>query len=280
MMLRCTIVVCCAATLSACSDNRTPAPIHANYDAGSLPQLTCVPNLDGQIDSSELSPALNIPARYLVSPQGKTRTVDLIGAISTQGRRTWDFGADYADDQTATISAVGLSGKWYAASFPTATFTTPFDAGGSTEAIYSYNSNAIALLGLASKNVDGPGGKTLLVYTPPITVYRFPLSVGSRYTSTGTISGGTLRGQPYAGKDTYDINVDASGEVKLAAYSFTQALRVRTSVTVEPSAGMAITTKQTQFLFECFGEIARATSQTGETNDDFTTAAELRRLGQ
>jgi hypothetical protein len=32
-------------------------------------------------------------------------------------------------------------------------------------------------------------------------------------------------------------------------------------------------------MFECFGEIARATSQPNETNDDFTTAAELRRFG-
>jgi hypothetical protein len=37
-------------------------------------------------------------------------------------------------------------------------------------------------------------------------------------------------------------------------------------------------TRQTSFFFECFGEVARATSQPNETQDDFTTAAELRRL--
>lgn len=280
MMLRCTMTMAFAAVLAACSDNRTPAPTHPAYDAGTLPQLTCVPNLDGKIDANELSPALDIPVHYLVSPSGKTRTVDLVGGVDAQGHRVWDFGADYADDQLATISATGLQGKWYAASFPGATFTAPFDAGDTTEAVYAYNSNAITLLGLASKNADGPGGKTLLVYAPPITVYGFPLVVGAHTTSTGSISGGTLRGQPYAGKDTYDISVDASGEVKLAAYTFTQALRIRSTVTVEPSAGQTITTKQTQFLFECFGEIARATSQPGETSDDFTTAGELRRLGQ
>jgi hypothetical protein len=39
------------------------------------------------------------------------------------------------------------------------------------------------------------------------------------------------------------------------------------------------TQRQVSFLFECFGEIGRATAQPKETNDDFTTAAEIRRLG-
>ena len=37
-------------------------------------------------------------------------------------------------------------------------------------------------------------------------------------------------------------------------------------------------TYQISFLFECFGEVARATSQPNETNQDFTTAAEVRRF--
>jgi hypothetical protein len=37
-------------------------------------------------------------------------------------------------------------------------------------------------------------------------------------------------------------------------------------------------TRQDSYLFECFGEVARATSQPNETSDDFTTAAEVRRF--
>jgi hypothetical protein len=37
--------------------------------------------------------------------------------------------------------------------------------------------------------------------------------------------------------------------------------------------------RQVSFLSECFGEVGRASSQPGETNDNFTTAAEQRRLG-
>jgi hypothetical protein len=116
------------------------------------------------------------------------------------------------------------------------------------------------------------------VYAPPIELYRFPLAVGVMYSSSGTITNGMLRGLPYAGTDTYDINIDASGQLTLENYVFTQVLRVRTTVTVMPSAGQSIVTRQTSFFFECFGEVARATSQPNETQDDFTTAAELRRL--
>jgi hypothetical protein len=261
-----------------CGDNRTPQPTHQPYEAGGLPQLSCLPNLDGQIDANELEPAIGNPVNYLVSPAGATRTVDLAGSVNGQGQQTWDFGSDYADDQVATITATTVDGKWYAASFPGATFVAPFDAGDTVEAVYAYNSTAISLLGLASHDPTGPGGETLLVYAPPVELYKFPLSVGVTYSSSGNITNGMLRGLPYAGTDTYDVSVDASGQLTLESYVFTQVLRVRTTVTVAPSAGQSVVTRQTSFFFECFGEVARATSQPGETNDNFTTAAELRRL--
>jgi len=277
-MLRCTI--CLFLACVACEDNLTPQPTHQPYDAGSLPQLSCIPNLDGQIDSDELAPSLNNPVNYLVSPPGVTRTVDLVGTIDAQGHHTWDFGADYADDEVATIEATGIDGKWYASSFPSATFVAPFDAGDTIDAVYAYDTQAIMLLGLASHAQNGPNGndQTLVVYAPPVALYQFPLHVGQQYTSSGTITNGVLSGLPYAGTDTYEITVDASGELTLESYVFTQVLRVRTTATVAPSAGASVVTRQTSFFFECFGEVARATSEPNETNDDFTTAAELRRL--
>jgi len=277
-MLRCTIWLVLAVT--ACGDNKTPQPTHQPYEAGGLPQLSCIPNLDGQIDADELQPLLDNPVHYLVSPPTETRAVDLVGAVDAQGHQTWDFGSDYASDEVATITATTIQGKWYASSFPGATFVAPFDAGDTIEAVYAYDQTAITLLGLASHDPNGPNGTdgTLVVYAPPISLYVFPLHVGSTYSSSGTITNGKLRGLPYAGTDTYDIAVDASGELTLESYVFTQALRVRTTVTVAPSAGQNVVTRQTSFLFECFGEVARATSEPNETNDDFTTAAELRRL--
>ena len=67
--------------------------------------------------------------------------------------------------------------------------------------------------------------------------------------------------------------------IKLPGITFTQALRVRTHVTAAPAAGASVSKWQVSFLYECFGEIARATSENGETQADFTTAAEVRRYG-
>jgi hypothetical protein len=39
-----------------------------------------------------------------------------------------------------------------------------------------------------------------------------------------------------------------------------------------------VSRRQTQFFFECFGEVARAESKANETAPDFTTAAVLRRF--
>ncbi len=276
-MLRCTILLPLLVLAAACGDNKTPQPIHQPYDSGALPQLSCMPNLDGQIDATELQPALDNPVHYLVSPSGVTRAVDLVGTVDAQGRRTWDFGSDYADDQVATITATAIAGKWYASSFPSATFVAPIDAGDTVEGAYAYSPAAIVLLGYASVDSD-PKTRTLVTYAPPIALYKFPMRVGDTYTTTGNVTNATFRGVPYAGADTYDVSIDASGQLTLESYVFQQVLRVRTTVTVAPSAGQSILTRQTSFFFECFGEVARATSQLNEPNDDFTTAAELRRL--
>jgi hypothetical protein len=61
--------------------------------------------------------------------------------------------------------------------------------------------------------------------------------------------------------------------------TFTDAYRVRTKVTVEPAVGgVTVTRRQVSFLFECFGEVARATSRDDEALEDFTQAAEVRRF--
>lgn len=265
--------------LLACSDNRTRQPVRPDYEGGTLPPLSCVPNLDGKIEASEFKPSLGVPARYLTSPAGVSRAVNLAGTVDGTGARVFDLGNDYADDQIAKITASAIGGKWYEQSFPTASFVAPFDAGGTVDAIYANNDTVIALLGLASAAPAPPEGKTLLVYDSPIAVFRFPLVPGNAWTSSATVTKATLRGQPYNGKDTYEISVDGSGKLTTPDFTFSQVLRVRTKVTVEPSAGQVVVQRQTGFLFECFGEVARATSKPGEPLVDFTQTSELRRLG-
>ncbi len=266
---------------AACADNETPPPNREAYDAGAVAPLACVPNLDGKIEAKELAPALGVTATYLVSPAGKERQVDLVGATNAQGQTTWRFGFDFADDQVARLTGTKLEGKWYAASFASITnaFTAALDAGGRTEGVYTYDDTAIRLHGIASVVESPPEGKTLYVYDQPITIYKFPLQPGASWSSTSTVRNGTLRGLPYAGKDTYEQKVDGSGTLVLPDFTLTQAMRVRTLVTIVPSAGAQTTQRQTGFVFECLGEVARATSKLNEPEENFTTASELRRLG-
>lgn len=269
-----------AALAPACSDNETPAPTHPAYDGGVVAPLPCVPNLDGKIDSNELVPQVGIPASYLVNPSGKDRTVDIVGQ-NVNGKLTWNLAADYADDQVAKIQAQKIDGKWYASSF--AGVQNPVvvanDLAGRTEGVYTKDDKGFFLHGIASTDPSPPEGKTLLVYTAPVMLYGFPLQAGGAWTSIGEVKDGTLRGLPFASRDTYDVKVDAVGELALPDFVLTQVLRVRTNVSIAPSAGAVTTQRQVGFLFECLGEVTRATSNLNEPNENFTTASELRRLG-
>ncbi|MEZ4249734.1 MAG: hypothetical protein R3B99_16005 [Polyangiales bacterium] len=266
-----------------CGDNQT-FPMREPYRPGDPGPLDCVPNLDGRIDATELSPALGVSVGLLVSPSWTERGVDLVGAVIDE-RRVWDFSIDYADDQLARLSASALEEHWFADAFAEITaglggeiFVTPLDAGGRTLGVYHHDDNALALLGTASADESPPEGQSLLIYGAPVALYRFPIEPGSEHVSVGEVRGGTFRGLPYAGRDVYEVRVASAGRLELPDLAFTQAMRVDVRVTVEPAAGASTTQRQTSFLFECFGEVARATSRLDETNPDFTTAAELRRL--
>lgn len=265
----------------SCGDNETPPPLHAQYDGGPVAALPCVPNLDGKIESKELVPQIGIPATYLVSPAGKERVVDVVGKTNPQGKTQWAFSADFADDQVAKLAAQKIDGKWYASSFAAVPnpVVVAIDVGGRTEGVYTQDETGFFLHGVASSTPDASEGKTLLVYTQPIMLYRFPLQPGAAWTSTAEVKNGTLRGLPFASRDTYDVKVDGSGELGLPDFVITQAMRVRTNVTISPSAGKVTTQRQVGFIFECLGEVTRATSKLDEPEENFTVASEVRRLG-
>jgi len=264
--------------VAACGDNQTVPPDHQDYLVPDAGQLACLPNLDGQIDANELQAAIGISESLLVSPAGQTRNVDLTGNVDGAGKRTWDFSVDDGSDQLATIQAMSLDGKWYASSFPNGQWAAPLDVADTLEGVYTHSDTEVDLLGIASTQPNPSNGQTLYVYDAPVEIYRFPLTPGASWTSVGQVHNGTFDGLPYASTDTYNISVDSAGTLILPDVTFTQAMRVKTTVTVVPIVGQTVTTQQSSWLFECFGEVARATSQLDETNPDFTTAAEVRRL--
>ena len=262
--------------LAGCAGpNLTPAqPLASPTPTGVTP--SCVPNLDGIITADEMNPALGVPENFFVSTA--ERSVDLAGASIASGTKwSWDYAA--TGDAGFRLEAASLTGKWYAGYFPAGEFTAAIDAAATTMGVYKKDDTAVWLLGVASTEMNPPNGRILLPYVDPVALYRFPLQVGATWTSHGTVNNGTFDGAPYAGYDTYVVTVDSIGTLALPELTFEQTLRIRTDVTITPAYGVQSTRKLDGFFFECFGEVARATSRLNETNENFTTASEIRRLG-
>ncbi|MCA9515977.1 MAG: hypothetical protein KC635_13620 [Myxococcales bacterium] len=269
-----------AAVVGACGDNLTHPTGPTPYESDAVTPLSCVPNLDGEIDADELLPATGIPVSYLVSAAGTTRAVDLTGAVDAGGKRVWDF-TQPDTDPVATITARAARAQWYGDRFPSDAVAVPLDAAGRIDGVYRHDADlgTFSILGIASRDEAPPEGQTLWTYDAPVVLYRFPLGDGDAWTSVGEVRDGVVQGLPYAGRDTYQIEVSGAGELVLPDVTFTQVLRVRTHLTAQPAVGASRSQWQVSFLFECFGEVARATSRDGETAADFTTAAEVRRFG-
>ncbi len=265
--------------LIACVDNQTPPAELPPYEPGDAPVLDCVPDLDGRIDHTELTPNLGVPVSYRVSPAGVDRPVNLRGQVDQFGTRVWDWSATDGLDQRLEIAAEPLSDQWYASSFPDGEFTTLLNPDLNWEAVYSHDTSGLHFHGYASADETPPSGTTLVVYDDPVTLYAFPMQEGDSWASTGVIRNATLRGLPYAGEDHYVSTVDASGELWLPELTFSQVLRVNTEVTLDPALSDPITHRQVSFFFECFGEVARAVSAPSEEDPEFSTATEVRRLG-
>ena len=68
-----------------------------------------------------------------------------------------------------------------------------------------------------------------------MALYLFPLEKGKTWVSVGTTRNAMFYGIPYAGKDTYEVSVEDTGELLLPDLTFEQAMMVRTTVKVEPA---------------------------------------------
>lgn len=250
--------------LAACGVNQTPIP-----SDDLIPPIACLPDRDGVITAAELPVAIGVGGTYYQSPDGQTRGVEL--APSNGG---WDLADEDPDDEIVEVAAAALAGHWYAADFASGSFVV--DAGGGLDGVYHLDDLGLWLHGLASRD---EATETLLVYDAPVPVLRLPLRDGDAWTAIGTVTEGRLDGLPYVGADTYDIAVAGAGFLDLPYVRFDPVLRVETRVEIAPAAGGVTTSRrQTSFLFECFGEIARADSRPDEPDPEFTTAASLRRF--
>lgn len=244
---------------AACTTNQTPQP-------APLPVLPdCVPDRDGVITSAELPIALGATLPYYV---GENRTID------QQGTR-WDFSEELPDDEVVALGPIALGDQWYAASFPAGQFAV--DAGGGLDGIYHQNEQGLWLDGTASRD-DAMGSRTLIVYPQPIPVLRFPVTVGDTFTASAALAGATIHGLPFNGSDEVTVSVVGSGLLAVPYVEFSPVLRVTVAASRVPTSGPATSRRTTLFLFECFGEVARAESKPDESSADFTQAAYFRRF--
>ncbi|MDX9720199.1 MAG: hypothetical protein RBU37_05600 [Myxococcota bacterium] len=271
--------------LAACGDNQTPfdndsvTPDSWDTPEADTVEPLCVPNDDGRIDANELAPSLNVPASYAFSPASQEQSIDLKGESLDEQRRRWSWNWSTENDQKVSITASSTKGKWFEALFPADAFAVPMDRDGATLGVYLHSSEAFELLGIVSAEENPPQGKTQLIYQSPIVLYRFPMQSGDTWVSVGEVHDGTFNGlKPYAGRDTYVVKVDLVGEMILPQLTFSNVLRVQTQVTVQPAAGLSVSTRQVSYIAECYGEVARVTSRLGESNEDFEVAAEIRRF--
>lgn len=259
-----------------CGENLTP-PGLGPFAPGEEPAFTCLPNLDGVLEAAELPVALDAPARYLVNPQGTPRSFDFAGAVQEDGRRRWDLSPDFADDRIATLVARPIRAQWFAPAFPRADYVAPIDLEGRVLGAYHLDERGLWLHGVASAEADPPEGRTLLPYDAPVLLFRLPLVPNDRWSSVGEVTAGTALGLAYRGVDTYEVRVVGAGRLELPDWSFGQAWQVEQRVTVAPALGAPIQRRIVSWLFECFGEVARAEAPT-DALEPFTSAAELRRM--
>ncbi len=233
----------------------------------------CSPNADGTVARDEVPLGPGLDAKFKVASDV---TLSSAGELIA-GVRTWDFTASFPTDATELLETLPLSGTWYEAEFPGASYAARLSSDSDLLGIFEITSDALLLRGVVSPTgPTDPAPLTQLEYDPPAAFLSFPLSEGASWSTTSTVTG-FASGVVAAYTETYASEVDASGSV-LTPFSTFDALRVRIELT-RSSGGVPILT-QTSFAFvaECFGTVATLRSNPGETAAEFSDVAELQRL--
>jgi hypothetical protein len=237
----------------------------------------CTPNKDGTITREEVPIAAGLKATYRV---GTSENVSTAGTPAAGNRRAWDFTAALASDVNVLIETQPLAGKWFAPTFAGASYAAKLSERADVLGVFETSPGALLLRGVVSP-ADG-ASKTELTYTPAVSVLKFPLAAGGAWTTdakvSGTASGVDVIFAPTTEK--YDSKVDAAGELKTPLGTF-DVLRVNTLLTRKVTTGLVTTTTTIRtfaFVTECYGTVATVTSADNEANEEFTTAAEIRRI--
>lgn len=234
------------------------------------PSTGCTPSGDFVISPAELPLGPGLRATYRVA---KSATVDTAGVAQPDGTRKWDFGAALAGDKDTLVETLSPTGQWWAADFAGATYAVGLSASSDLLGVFTLDASALLLKGVVSPTAAAP--QTKLAYATPIPAVKLPLRLDLAWTATSNVSG-TASGVGAFYTESYDVKVDAKGKA-ITPFGEFPVLRLRTVLTRTVGALPTIT-RTYGFVAECFGTVATITSNANEPSEEFTSAAELRRL--
>jgi hypothetical protein len=236
----------------------------------------CVPNDDGTITRAELPMLAGLHASFDIA---ENVTMTTGGVSQTDGSIDWDFSGALSGDHTVVITTDTPAGQWFASKFTSATYTSKLSDTQTLLGVYQATASGLLLQGVVSPTSTAP--QTDVSYSPSADILAVPMQMGATWTSTSTVTG-TLDGVLADYTEKYDSSVDAHGSLKVPYGTF-QVLRVQTTLTRTTGVTVIQTTQTMTFVAECFGPVARLTSQTTTApqkvpGNAFTNVAEAWRL--
>lgn len=236
----------------------------------------CLPNHDGVLARHEVTFAPGLSAIFRVA---QAVEVDTAGVLQGDGSRQWNLDLALSGDHNLLLDTIDPAGTWWGPAFPDATYAVQMSDGSDLLGVYQATDQALLLLGIVSPYQGA--ARTDLHYDPAVTVLAFPLSEGSSWSSTSLVSGYLVN--PYTGTsvltsyaETYNFVVDAHGRLDTPFANF-PVLRIASQLA---QTILTTTTVYRSFAFvsECFGTVGTVTSTANETEVEFTSAAEVKRL--
>lgn len=255
------------ARVDSADDAATDSESDASEDA---PVTGCVPDKDGTITATEVPLGPGLKATFRVATNVTFATA---GTARSDGSRKWDLAGALSGDKDVLVTTSSPTGTWWASKFAGASYATGLSASSDLLGVFQTTATAVLLRGVVSSTESLT--KTELTYATPIAVLQFPLSSTSAWKTTSNVTG-TASGVFSAYSESYDSKVDAHGELVTPFGTF-DVLRVKTVLT--RTLGVSVTVTRTfAFVTECFGTVASVTSQPNELSDEFTNAAEVRRI--
>jgi hypothetical protein len=236
------------------------------FDGG---QPGCTPNNDGTVTRAEAPFGPGLRATYSIAADVTFNTA----ANTADGGRTWDFTPMLAGQRSELIETQPIAGQWFANDFAGAGWAAPLAGDSTLLGVFEATPDSILLRGIVSPTKNST--YTKMTFSPAVKVLVFPLTPGKTWSTATQVSGINLGVAAYW-TESYDSVADVSG-TSLTPYATFPVLRVRTSL-LRNVGGFFTSSRTHLHVAECFGTVASVTSKSGETGNEFSNAAEVKRL--